>query len=180
MSPGKVFPGTQGFIFTLLTYCLWQDPLPTFMMSYYILWCWERLKAGGVEDDRRWDGWMAPPTRWTWIWTSSRSWWWMGKPGVLQSMGLQSWTWLSNWTELIEHLSPSGSNFCEGRCHFAIWTTSPSPTLVEFLQNRHSVSIVSKNQAYPKRFGIIHNIQKNEQQVLNIIFGCHCLLQTLF
>ena len=83
-------------------------------------------------------------------------------------------------TELIEHLSPSGSNFCEGRCHFAIWTTSPSPTLVEFLQNRHSVSIVSKNQAYPKRFGIIHNIQKNEQQVLNIISGCHRLPQTLF
>ena len=47
--------------------------------------------------------------------------------------------------------------------------TSPSPTLVEFLQNRHSVTTVSKNQAYPKRFGIIHDIQKNEQQVLNII-----------
>ena len=63
-------------------------------------WCWERLKAGGEEDDRGWDGWMASPTQWTWIWVNSWSWWWTGKPGVLQSMGSQSQTWLSNWTEL--------------------------------------------------------------------------------
>ena len=52
-------------------------------------WCWERLKEGGEGDDRRWDGWMASPTQWTWIWTNSRSWWWTGRPGMLQSMGLQ-------------------------------------------------------------------------------------------
>ena len=52
-------------------------------------WCWERLKAGGEGDDRGWDGWMASLTRWTWVWASSGSWWWTGKPGVLQSMGLQ-------------------------------------------------------------------------------------------
>ena len=52
-------------------------------------WCWERLKAGGDEDDRGWDGWMASPTQWTWVWTSSGKWWWTGKPGRLQSMGLQ-------------------------------------------------------------------------------------------
>ena len=52
-------------------------------------WCWERLKAGGEVDDRGWDGWMASLTRWTWVWASSRSWWWTGKPGVLQSMELQ-------------------------------------------------------------------------------------------
>jgi len=34
-------------------------------------WCWERLKAGGEGDDRRWDGWMASPTWWTWVWASS-------------------------------------------------------------------------------------------------------------
>ena len=38
-------------------------------------WCWERLKAGGEEDDRGWDGWMASPTQWTWVWVDSRSWW---------------------------------------------------------------------------------------------------------
>ena len=52
-------------------------------------WCWERLKVGGEGDDRGWDGWMASPTQWTWVWVASRSGWWTGKPGVLQSMGLQ-------------------------------------------------------------------------------------------
>ena len=51
--------------------------------------CWERLKAGGEGDNREWDGWMALPTQWIWVWTSSGSWWWTGKPGVLQSMGSQ-------------------------------------------------------------------------------------------
>ena len=47
--------------------------------------CWEQLKAGGEGDDRGWDGWMASSTRWMWVWASSRSCWWTGKPGVLQS-----------------------------------------------------------------------------------------------
>ena len=46
-------------------------------------WCWERLKAGGEGDDRRWDGWMASLTWWTWVWVSSGGWWWTGRPGVL-------------------------------------------------------------------------------------------------
>ena len=54
-----------------------------------IPWCWERLKAGGEGDNRGWDGWMASPTQWTWAWVSSGSWWWTGKPGMLQSMGSQ-------------------------------------------------------------------------------------------
>ena len=53
------------------------------------LWCWERQKAGRAGDDRGWDGWMALPTQWTWVWASSGSWWWPGKPGVLQSMRSQ-------------------------------------------------------------------------------------------
>jgi len=52
-------------------------------------WCWERLKAGGEGDDRGWDGWMASPTQWTWVWAGSKSWWWTGRPGILQSMVLQ-------------------------------------------------------------------------------------------
>ena len=52
-------------------------------------WCWERLRAGGEGDNRGWDGWMASLTQWTWVWVSSRSWWWTGRAGVLQSMGLQ-------------------------------------------------------------------------------------------
>ena len=52
-------------------------------------WCWERLKAGREGDDRGWDGWMALLTQWAWFWINSRSWWWTGRPGVLQSMGSQ-------------------------------------------------------------------------------------------
>ena len=63
---------------------------------------WERLKAGGEGDDWGWDGWMASPTQRTWVWVSSRSWWWIGKPGTLQSMRLQRirHDWALNWTEL--------------------------------------------------------------------------------
>ena len=60
----------------------------------------ERLKMGEV-DNRGWDGWMASPTRWTWVWLGSRSWRWPGKPGVLQSMGSQwvrhDWATELNW-----------------------------------------------------------------------------------
>ena len=65
--------------------------------------CWKRLKVGVEGDDREWDGWMASPTRRTWVWASSVSWWWTGKPGVLQSLGLQRVNWMTelNWAELI-------------------------------------------------------------------------------
>ena len=67
---------------TLATWCdestLWKRP-----------WSWERLRAGGEGDDRGWDGWMASPMQWTRVWVSSGSWWWTGKPDVMQSMGLQ-------------------------------------------------------------------------------------------
>ena len=63
-------------------------------------WYWERLKAG-EGDDRGWDGWIVSPTRWTWVWVSSESWWCTGKPGVLQPMGVaKSRTRLSDWTAL--------------------------------------------------------------------------------
>ena len=70
------------------------------------------LKAGGEGDDRRWDGWMALLTQWTWVWASLGCWWWTGKPGVLQSTGFQSRTWLSDWTEL-NYRSEMQSNFPE-------------------------------------------------------------------
>ena len=46
-------------------------------------------RPGGKEADRGWNGWMASPTQWTWVWVTSGSWWWAEKPGMLQSMGLQ-------------------------------------------------------------------------------------------
>ena len=64
-------------------------------------WCWERLKAG-EGDNRGWDGWMVSQTQWTRVWASSMSWWCTGKPGMLQSMGLQimghDWPTEQYWT----------------------------------------------------------------------------------
>ena len=62
-------------------------------------WCWESLKAGNEGNDRGWDGFMASPTWLIWVWTSSGSWWWTGKSGVLQSMGLQRvrHDWVTEW-----------------------------------------------------------------------------------
>ena len=57
-------------------------------------------RTGEEGDKRGWDGWMASLTRWTWVWVGSRGWWWTGKSGMLQSMGSQSCSWQSNWSEL--------------------------------------------------------------------------------
>ena len=66
-------------------------------------WCWEGLGAGGEGDDRGWDGWMASPTLWTWVWVNSGSWWWTGRPAVLRFMGSQrvghDWATELNWTD---------------------------------------------------------------------------------
>ena len=81
------------------TLVLW----PPHAMSWLIGkdWCWEGLGAGGEGDDRGWDGWMASPTWWTWVWMNSGSWWWTGRPGVLQFMGSQrvghDWATELNW-----------------------------------------------------------------------------------
>ena len=78
---------------TLATWCKelthWKRP-----------WCCKRLKAGREGIGRGWDGWMASPTQWTWVWANSRSWWWIGRPDVLQSVGAKRVVY--NWgTKLI-------------------------------------------------------------------------------
>ena len=75
------------------------------------LWCWEGLGAGGEGDNRGWDGCMALSTRWTWVWVNSGSWWWTGRPGVLQFMGHKksdTTEWL-NWTEQLPDSWLSGT-----------------------------------------------------------------------
>ena len=68
-------------------------------------WGWERLRAGGEGGNNGWDGSMASPTRWTWVWVDSGSWWWTWRPGVLQFMGLQrvghDWVTELNWAEAL-------------------------------------------------------------------------------
>ena len=76
-------------------------------------WCWERLRAGGEWDGRGWDGWMASPTQWTWVWASSGSWWWQGGLACCSPRGHKEsdMTKRLDWTELnLLH-----SRFLEGR-----------------------------------------------------------------
>ena len=92
---------------TLATWCEkwthWKSP-----------WCWERLKARGEAGDRGWDAWMASLIRWTWVWVSSRSWWWTGKHGILQSLGSQrvghDWATELNWMQL--NIRKKNQNMC--------------------------------------------------------------------
>ena len=68
------------------------------------------LMQGGIEGRRRrgrqrMDGWMPSPTRWMWVWVNSGSWWWIGRPGMLQFMGSQraghDWVTELNWSSLL-------------------------------------------------------------------------------
>ena len=62
-----------------------------------------KTEGGRRKDNRGWNGWMASPTQWTWVWVSSGSWWWIGRPGVLWFMGSQSWIQLHTWTDWTEY-----------------------------------------------------------------------------
>ena len=89
----------EGLMLKLKLQILW----PANSKSWLIWkdWCWEWLKAGGKGDDRGWDGWRASPNQWKWVWVNSGSWWWIGRSGMLQSMGLQTvrhdWVTELNW-----------------------------------------------------------------------------------
>ena len=82
-------------------------------------WCWERLKAAGEGNDRGWDGWMASLTQWKWVWVNSGSWWWTGRPGVLQSTGSHSvgraWGTELNCTAVINcsHFGAQAHRICQ-------------------------------------------------------------------
>ena len=98
--------GNQSWIFIGRTDAEAETPIlwPPDVKNWLIgrPWCWERLREGGEGDDRGWDGWMASPTGWTWVSVNSRSWWWTGRPGVLQSWGHKEsdTTERLNWTEV--------------------------------------------------------------------------------
>ena len=69
------------------SWLIWKDP--------------DAGKNWGQEETGTTDGWMASPTKWTWVWVNSRSWWWTGRPGMLWLTGckeLDTTEWL-NWTE---------------------------------------------------------------------------------
>ena len=88
----------KGWCWSSNTWATWCEELTYLKRSS----CWERLKAWREGVDRGWDDWMASPTQGTWVWVNSRSWWWTGRSGVLQSMGSQrfghDWVPELNWT----------------------------------------------------------------------------------
>ena len=76
-----------------------------------------KIEVGMRRDDRGWDGWMASSTWWKCVWARSRSWWWTGNPGMLQSMGLQraghDWATELNWKSF-----PGGVSSKESTCQY--------------------------------------------------------------
>ena len=77
-------------------------------VNYWLIWkdpdAGKDWRGGGEGDGRGWDSWMASLTQWTWVWVKSRRWWWTGKPGLLQSMGLlrvrHDWATELSWTDI--------------------------------------------------------------------------------
>ena len=75
----------KGLMLKLQSLAIWCEELT----HWKRIWCWERLMAGGEGGNREWDGWMASPIQWTWVWANTRRWWRTGKPAMLQSMWSQ-------------------------------------------------------------------------------------------
>ena len=117
------------------------------------LWCWEGLGAGGEGDDRGWDGWMASPTRWTWVWVNSGSWWWTGRPGVLWFMGSQrvGHDWVTDliWSDL---RGSFGKINDEAWCVFIFqkyqWGLQESYRATEYKMSGGKLSATRKNQMW--------------------------------
>ena len=98
--------GGQSWVFIGRTDAEAETPVlwPPFGKSW-LIWKYPDYGRDWGQEEKGpagWDGWMASPTRCTWVWVNSRGWWWTGRPSVLQFMGPQSQTWLSDWTELKE------------------------------------------------------------------------------
>ena len=79
----------------------------------------------GQEEKGTTDGWMASPTQWTWVWVDSESWWWTGRPSVLQFMGSQrvghGWAAELNWTLCKENCSLMSNAQCTLCAHQFIY-----------------------------------------------------------
>ena len=107
-------------------------------------WCWERLRAGGEGNNRGWDGWMASPTQGMRVWINSGSWWWTGRPGLLQYVGLQrlghDWVTEHNWIPspplaLFVVMLPKAHLTLHSRMSGSRWLITPSwlsGSLVQF------------------------------------------------
>ena len=96
---------------------------------------WRQKEKGTTEG---WDGWLASLTQCTWVWASSRTWWWTGKPAMLQSIRLQRirHDWVTKqqttYTEVINETQQVNGNGDKqaihkrsGRSDFPAWKDAP-------------------------------------------------------
>ena len=120
-------------------------------------WCWERLKAGQEGDDRGWDGWMTSLTQWPWILASFGSWWWTGKPGVLQSMGWQrvrhGWVTELNWYSL--WICLNWPSLFRESCFLSIVINSGNPGLIHFAPPQTSVRFSGNSMTFVLSFLLV-------------------------
>ena len=94
IAKGNKRPSVNEWIKKILGMCMY--------MCLYALPYFTQYKSSNMKrDDRGWDGWVAPPTQWTWVWVDFGSWWWTGRPGMLWFMGSQrvghDWATELNW-----------------------------------------------------------------------------------
>ena len=147
-------------------------------------WWWERLKAGGEGDHRGWDGWMASLTQWPWVWVNSGSWWWTGRPGMLQFMGSQrighNWGTELNWTEWFIVTSAWMQVFPGLKAHLLDRkrATEHSFSSVSWgqkaLTNYRSTRIVEAHHS-PAGQDIVHTHSKHHQSSQpRQVSPCHC------
>ena len=82
--------GNQSWIFIGLTDAEGETPIPWPPdVKNWLIWKYPDAGKDWRRRRRGWDGWMASSTPRTWVWVNSRSWWWTGRPGVMQFMGSQ-------------------------------------------------------------------------------------------
>ena len=119
-----VHPKDQSWVFIGRTDAEAETPIlwPPHVKSWLIGKDPDAGRDWGQEEKgttRGWDGWMASPTWWAWVWVNSGGSWWIGRPGMLRFMGSHTdpmnrgWTWLSDWTELN---CLDCSSLCQNNC----------------------------------------------------------------
>ena len=139
--------GNQSWIFILRTHAVAETPIlrPPDGKNWLIRKDpdagkdWRQEEKGTTN--RGWDGWMASRTQWTWVWVNSGSWWWTGRPGMLQSMGSlrvgHDWATELNWTDSYSRwcVNPTFSNLGEKRK--LEWLSSLEPFALQTLLPIH-------------------------------------------
>ena len=131
-------------------------------------WCWERLRPGGEGDDRGWDGWMASPTQWTWVWINSWSWWWAGRPGELQSMGSEiiGHDWATELKIRVKPKWPSAEELIK------MWRTY-AMECYSGMHKKEWNGAVCCNMHGPRKHFTIWSKSDGERQVLCGIYVCN-------